>query len=325
METFPTGELLKAGSWKGACWALFFSTSLLMTWTQFFCDNSSLKLYADDITLYVSNSSPNLLEIKIKKDLISISHWLTLSYLTANSTKTKAIILGSCDTFPIFMLQNEAIGQKECLTLLGVTIDSTLSMNLHIKNTLNKVYAKLSAIQQIKNVISIETAAKLYKAFVLPHFEYCSPLLLGITNRLRDKLEKANSFGLRSIFKLPHDSACKDALKTANLQTLEHWRLCHSLSLAYQALVSERGPKYIRDHFQVLLSRYNLRGGNLRLAQPISNSKWTHKSFTYLVTRMWNNLPTKLRQLDSINKFKKAITKTNLISGTLCKCNTCEQ
>lgn len=88
------------------------------------------------------------------------------------------------------MLQNEAIGQKECLELLGVTIDSTLSMNLHIKNTLNKVYAKLSAIQQIKNVISIETAAKLYKAFVLPQFENCSTLLLGITNEFAISLRK---------------------------------------------------------------------------------------------------------------------------------------
>ena len=116
---------------------LFFNT--FINDINFFCDNSSLRLYADDTTLYASNSSLNLLEIKINQDLASISDWLTLNYLTVNSTKTKAIILGNCDTFPTFMLKNEAIEQKECLELLGVTIDSTLSMNLHIKNTLNKV------------------------------------------------------------------------------------------------------------------------------------------------------------------------------------------
>lgn len=100
---------------------LFFN--IFINDVNFFCDNSSLRLYADDITLYASNPSPNLLEIKINQHLVSISDWLTLNYLTVNSTKTKAIFLGNCDTFPTFMLKNEAIEQKEYLELLGVAID----------------------------------------------------------------------------------------------------------------------------------------------------------------------------------------------------------
>ena len=249
----------------------------------FFCDNSSLRLYADDTTLYSSDPSPNILEIKINQDLASINDWLSINYLSINTSKTKAITFGNSDFTPSFKIKNKIIEQKECLDLLGVTIDSSLTMNVHIKNTLNKVYAKLSAIRRIKNLISINTATKLYKAFILPHFEYCSPLLLGVTNGLRDKLEKANCFGLRSVLKLPHDCSYDDALHLGKLQSLERRRSCYSLSLVHQALASTRGPNYIKELFQIQQSRYNLRGGPLGLAQPTSNSKWTHRSFTYLV------------------------------------------
>ena len=168
-----------------------------------FCDNSSLRLYADDTTLYSSDPSLNILEIKINLDLASITDWLSINYLSINTSKTKAITFSNSDFTTSFRIKNKIIEQKECLDLLGVTIDSSLTLNVHIKNTLNKVYVKLSAIRRIKNLISILTATKLYKALILPHFEYCSPLLFGVTKGLRDKLEKANCFGLRPVLKLP--------------------------------------------------------------------------------------------------------------------------
>ena len=35
---------------------------------------------------------------------------------------------------------------------------------------------------------------QLYKAFILPHLEYCGPVLIGITKTLSDKLEDANYY-----------------------------------------------------------------------------------------------------------------------------------
>ena len=45
---------------------------------------------------------------------------------------------------------------------------------------MKKVYAKVAALRGIKRLITVEVAAKLYKAYILPHLEYCGPLLLGI-------------------------------------------------------------------------------------------------------------------------------------------------
>ena len=46
---------------------------------------------------------------------------------------------------------------------------------------------------------------RLYKAYVVPHFDYCSPLLLGIGKTFINKLDSVNSFALRILL----NEACK--------------------------------------------------------------------------------------------------------------------
>ena len=40
---------------------------------------------------------------------------------------------------------------------------------------------------------------KLYKAFILPHLEYCSPLFVGIGTGQRNRLEDGNCYILRTL------------------------------------------------------------------------------------------------------------------------------
>ena len=75
---------------------------------------------------------------------------------------------------------------------------------------------------------------KLYKAFILPHLEYCSPRLLGVGKVLNSRMEDANYYILRSILGhakfVPYDQF----LRIASMNTLEHRRICQSLILLYK-------------------------------------------------------------------------------------------
>jgi len=42
----------------------------------------------------------------------------------------------------------------------------------------------------------------LYKAYVLPHIEYCCPLLLGISKSLKTTIERANHYAIKSSLNL---------------------------------------------------------------------------------------------------------------------------
>ena len=59
---------------------------------------------------------------------------------------------------------------------------------------------------------------------------------------------------------------------------------------------------------------YNLsdKGGNL--VQPHFNTKWMHKSLSFIASKLWNKLPLYIRNSDNLYVIKKALQKLNLES-----------
>ena len=62
---------------------------------------------------------------------------------------------------------------------------------------------------------------KLYKAFILPHFEYASPLFIGLTKGLAAKRESTNAFALRTLLNHSKSTAYEELLKMAYNKKLE--------------------------------------------------------------------------------------------------------
>ena len=95
--------------------------------------NMELRLYADDTTGYAASNSPATLEFYINSDLVRLSQWLEDSYLTINTTKTQAMIVGKSNyNYELFLKSNNILTIDE-LKLLGVTIDNKLTFSSHIK------------------------------------------------------------------------------------------------------------------------------------------------------------------------------------------------
>jgi len=67
------------------------------------------------------------------------------------------------------------------------------------------------------------------------------------------------------------------------------------------------GPSYIREFFRLTTVEYNLRGIGTKLVLPNFNLEWVHKSFSYIVANLWNSLPVKIREVEGIDEFKKAL------------------
>ena len=81
------------------------------------------------------------------------------------------------------------------MKLLGLTIDSSLSFKAHIKSVCNKVNVKVSAVRRVRKFIPSEVMVYIYKAFILPHLEYCAPVLVGLSSGLSNKLEHSFEHG----------------------------------------------------------------------------------------------------------------------------------
>ena len=132
--------------------------------------------------------------------------------------------------------------------ILGVTLDERITFKHYIQEQLKKACAKAAALCKLCKFIPQDVMIRLYKAYELPHLEHCSPLLLGISNGLKNKLEDPNYYIPRY-----SSSVFYDFLLTliAELQNLESGSQFQSLVILYKCLRGQ-GPEYLSEFFNVL-------------------------------------------------------------------------
>ena len=91
------------------------------------------------------------------------------------------MILGKSKYINNLSVGDQSIETEPALEILGITLDKNLTYKPHVDITVKKAYAKIAALRRIKHLVPSNKMITLYKAYVLPHFEYCSPLLLKIS------------------------------------------------------------------------------------------------------------------------------------------------
>ena len=272
-----------------------------------FCvPNVSLRLYADETTAHLSDVSPTILEFSFNKDLQTLSSWFESNHLTVNSTKTQALSVGPCAYHYSLFLNNARIEFLRSIKILGVTLDKDLSYKEHISDQLKKAYAKASALRRIRRFLPHDAMIKLYKAFILPHLEYCSPLFVGIGTGQRNRLEDGNCYILRTLIGHNKSMSYDELLTTASMTSLYCRRLHQALILLFKCL-NGTGPTYIGSLFKYRHTPYRLRGEGLNLELPNFNLKFKKNSFTYSLTKLWNSLPSQVRLSSDANDFRSKL------------------
>ena len=154
---------------------------------------------------------------------------------------------------------------------------------------------------------------------ILPHFEYCCPLLLGISKTLNSKIERANQYALRTLLKLGNTVDYEYCLKLASMESLKRRRIEHALTLFFKCYIL-RGPSNISNFFTPRDNLYNLRASKLNVKQPSYNNLYMHNSFHYIISHFWNHLPSAAKASTTMSQFRSYSKKAKL-SG--CRCTKC--
>ena len=101
----------------------------------------------------------------------------------------KAIVFGNSHCNPKFVCENTVIPLKDDMDLLGVTIDSKLKFDAHVAKVCRKVSQQVAVLKRMMKILPFDTGMNLYRAFVVPHFNYCTETWHFLSNRASDKLE----------------------------------------------------------------------------------------------------------------------------------------
>lgn len=204
-----------------------------------------MRLYADDTTAYASDTSPVVLEYISNSDLLVVCTWFRHNYLLIKPAKTQAMAIGPVNYRHTINLQDNNIELSDGLKILGVTLDERITFQPFIQEQLKKACAK-AALRKLCNFIPQDAMIRLYKAYVLPHLEYCSPLLVGISNGLKNKLEDTNYYILKTILRYSSLVSYYFLLNLAELQNLETRRQFQSLVILYKCLRGQ-GLEYLSE------------------------------------------------------------------------------
>lgn len=206
-----------------------------------------------------------------------------------------------------FLLNNSV---KNSIDLLGVTIDKDLSFNCHISQICEKVNKQFSVLKRFKNIITSNVMLRLYKAFILPHFQYCSLIWHFSGTRNCNKLESLNKRILRFIFN-DSLSSYDELLKKAKIASLYTGRLHKILMVVFKSLFVSMYPRYLKELFVFRNSSYSLRGKNI-LTLPIPRTtNYGLECIRYQAAKIWNSLSDSMRTMTSFKDFKKAIKEMN--------------
>ena len=131
-----------------------------------------------------------------------------------------------------------------------------------------------------------------------------------MSSRRRDILYpiqyRTNYYILRSILGFGRQTPYEFLLKTVGIRSLKQRREFQALVLVYKC-IHNQAPSYIQNFFKIKLCSYNLRGSGTILEMPRCNLEWRHKSFSFIAARIWNSLPSFIREAEDLSTFKRLL------------------
>ena len=140
----------------------------------------------------------------------------------------------------LFHTQSTLFWAALFVSVLAITLlqcqKTNLSYKPHVAIMLKNVYAKIAALRRIKSLVLSDVMISLYKAFVLRHLEYCSPLPLGISKVLKNNIERTNHYASKTLLNLGNSATYDFCQAMAEMDKLELRCTLQSFNLFFNVL-----------------------------------------------------------------------------------------
>ena len=139
-------------------------------------------------------------------------------------------------------------------------------------------------------LISKDTLLRLYKAFIMPHFNYCSSVRHFCGVHSTEKIDTLNKRILRFILQ-DYNSPYDCLLSKVNSKSLYKRRLQTFLIILYKSLFFNWYPGDLRNMFSLQSVSYSLCGNYVLSLPSVKSTTYGLHSFSYMASKLWNSLP----------------------------------
>ena len=279
---------------------------LFILFTADLGDNLENKIvsYADDTTLFARISNPSeriSVARSLNRDLAKIQSWCELWGMKLNPKKTHSMIVSRSRTLypphPPLSLCGTSLEESDHLLLLGVTLDSKLTFEKHIRQMAASISQKIGILRKCYRTLGrSEAINKSFFAYVLPCFEYCAPVWSSAADSHLKLLDRALN---KVKFYVPDIS-------------LNLWRrrAVSCLSLLYKIY---HDPKHmlhssLYERFVPARPTRNvLRWNDLAFRIPTPRTEHFSRNVIHFNSGLWNILPNHVVYSEDLKHFKAAL------------------
>jgi len=269
---------------------------------------SRIKLYADDVLLYSTITSPDDCH-QIQADLIILEQWAKKWSMTFNPSKCEFLRVTNRMN-PIQMtyyIQNQQIKQVPHAKYLGVTIDQHLTWNEHVRQITAKANSLKCFLQRNIKSCPVNVKTICYQSMVRSILDYASIVWSPYTQKNIQAIESVQRRSARFVLNnySPYDSVT-DMLTNLGWNSLEHRRNELRLLMLYK-IIHHIVDIDADDLLPPRPQYHSTRGHSERFLLQSTRINAYAYSFFPTSIRLWNALPEHVVTPSNFNEFKEQV------------------
>jgi len=278
--------------------------------TDLFNDTVSIKLFADDIKIFLEIIDDSDLQ-KFQNSIDIVSNWAKIWQLNLSINKCHhmRITLSTAVITNVFLLNNNVLDTCKNCRDLGINVDSHLTFSLHVNTVATR--AHLRSCQILRCFLSRDRVSltKAFVTYVRPLLEYCSPVWspCNVTNVNKiESVQRQFTKKLKGLFYLSYD----ERLTLLGLERLELRRIRFDLIMVYKIIHGY--VDLIAHEFFTFSTAVNTRGHSYKLAVPNSRINARQNFFSVRIINIWNRLPSDTVNARNLDNFVFCLKHVNL-------------
>ena len=260
--------------------------------------------YADDTTPFIVENDLEDVITSLEKASVDLFNWFKNNRLKSNADKFHVLI--STNKPVSVNIGNYTIENSRCEKLLGVKIDANLNFNDHISDLCKKASRKIHALARVTPFMALEKRKLIMNAFFTSQFSYC-PLIWMCHSRTNNrKINILHERCLRIIYN-DRQSSFNELLNKDSSVSI-HTRNIQRLAIEMFKFYNSLSPPLMNNIFKLKEEiPYNLRHVS-EFSTPLINSVYHGtESISFLGPKIWDILPEKLKNMETLDAFKKEV------------------
>ena len=240
----------------------------------------------------------------LQDDIISLTAWSENWQLLFNESKCKCLHIGKETTASSYHMNSHLLENVTEEKDLGVIVDNKLKFHMHTSAAIKKANSILGLIKRSFAELDESTITTLYTSMVLPHLEYGNVIWVPHFKediKAIERLQKRATKFVPKLKNLPYI----DRLLALNLPSLSYRRKRGDMIMYYKIMTEKQNIN--KEEFFTINER-DSRGHKLKIMKTQQAIKQARcQSFAIKAVTDWNNLPSEVVQVHSVNDFKNKL------------------